>query len=80
MERWVWWVDFTVRRGKVPIFWHNMLDKCPEEELRRLDPRGAVMIWLYNGRNIDKDVTALKRKLRHSGDGRSDGPLLGFEG
>lgn len=32
-------IEFTASRGRQPIFWHDMLDKCPPEELAKLDPR-----------------------------------------
>ncbi|WP_168121788.1 family 20 glycosylhydrolase [Paenibacillus sp. HB172176] len=60
-------IAFTSDRGKTPIFWHDMLDKCPEEELRQLDKRGVAMIWIYNGRNIDAEVSALTAKFRRLG-------------
>ncbi|MBB6732420.1 glycoside hydrolase family 20 zincin-like fold domain-containing protein [Cohnella zeiphila] len=60
-------IEFTASRGRTPIFWHDMLDKCPEEELKRLDPRGVAMIWIYNGRNIERDVTVLTAKFRTLG-------------
>lgn len=60
-------IECAVNRGKTPIFWHDMLDKCPEEDLALLDKRGAVMIWIYNGRNIDAEVSALTDKFRRLG-------------
>lgn len=60
-------IALCVQRGKKPIFWHDMLDKCPDEELHKLDPRAAVMIWLYNGRNIVHDVSTLTAKFRRYG-------------
>lgn len=57
-------IGFTVSRGRQPVFWHDMLDKCPPEELAKLDPRSAVMIWIYNGRNIEAEVTSLTGKFR----------------
>ncbi|WP_240647612.1 glycoside hydrolase family 20 zincin-like fold domain-containing protein [Paenibacillus nanensis] len=60
-------IAFTAERGKTPIFWHDMLDKCPEEELRHLDKRSVAMIWIYNGRNIDSDVSTLTEKFRRLG-------------
>lgn len=60
-------IEFTASRGRQPIFWHDMLDKCPPEELAKLDPRSAAMIWIYNGRNIEAEVTALTKKFRALG-------------
>jgi hypothetical protein len=60
-------IAFTADHGKIPIFWHDMLDQCPVEELAKLDPRARVMIWLYNGRNIDEDATRLAQKFRAAG-------------
>jgi len=60
-------IDFAVSKGKTPIFWHDMLDKCPEEELRKLNKHGIAMIWIYNGRNIESEVSALTAKFRTLG-------------
>ncbi|NQX47821.1 family 20 glycosylhydrolase [Paenibacillus tritici] len=60
-------IEFTASRGRQPVFWHDMLDKCPPEELAKLDPRSAAMIWIYNGRNIEAEVTALTNKFRALG-------------
>lgn len=60
-------IDFATSRGKTPIFWHDMLHKCPEEELKHLDSRGIAMIWLYNGRNIEAETTELVEKFRRIG-------------
>ncbi|WP_336762202.1 glycoside hydrolase family 3 N-terminal domain-containing protein [Paenibacillus sp. USHLN196] len=60
-------IAFTAERGKQPIFWHDMLDKCPPEELAKLDRRSAAMIWIYNGRNIEAEVTSHADKFRSLG-------------
>ncbi|WP_284646443.1 family 20 glycosylhydrolase [Paenibacillus silviterrae] len=60
-------IDFVASRGKTPILWHDMLDKCSEDDLALLDPRAAVMIWIYNGRNIDSEVSGLTEKFRKRG-------------
>ncbi|CAI6076161.1 Beta-hexosaminidase [Paenibacillus sp. JJ-100] len=60
-------IAFTVERGKQPIFWHDMLDKCPAEELAQLDQRSVAMIWIYNGRNIKAEVTSHADKFRALG-------------
>ncbi|WP_247898759.1 beta-N-acetylhexosaminidase [Paenibacillus pabuli] len=60
-------IAFTAERGKQPIFWHDMLDKCPPEELAKLDQRSVAMIWIYNGRNIDTEVTSHANKFRALG-------------
>ncbi|PYY26959.1 glycoside hydrolase family 3 N-terminal domain-containing protein [Paenibacillus illinoisensis] len=60
-------IAYTAERGKQPIFWHDMLDKCPPEELAKLDQRSAAMIWIYNGRNIKAEVTSHTDKFRSLG-------------
>ncbi|MNB99487.1 Glycosyl hydrolase family 20, catalytic domain [compost metagenome] len=60
-------IEFTASRGKKVIFWHDMLDKCPPEELAKLDKRSAAMIWIYNGRNIEAEVSSLADKFRSLG-------------
>ena len=56
-------VPYCLEKGKTPIIWHDMLDKCTPEELRLLDSRVQVMIWLYNGRNIGAEVRAITERL-----------------
>lgn len=60
-------IEFTSSRGRTPVFWHDMLDKCPPEELAKLDPRSVAMIWIYNGRNIEAEVSGLADKFRALG-------------
>ncbi|OAX47151.1 beta-N-acetylhexosaminidase [Paenibacillus sp. AD87] len=60
-------IAFTAERGKQPIFWHDMLDKCPPGELAKLDQRSVAMIWIYNGRNIEAEVTSHANKFRALG-------------
>ncbi|MFE6076915.1 beta-N-acetylhexosaminidase [Paenibacillus sp. NPDC057886] len=60
-------IAFTAELGKQPIFWHDMLEKCPPEELAKLDKRSAAMIWIYNGRNIEAEVTSHADKFRSLG-------------
>ncbi|WP_020615077.1 glycoside hydrolase family 20 zincin-like fold domain-containing protein [Paenibacillus daejeonensis] len=69
-------IGFVAARGKTPIFWHDMLDKCPAEELERLDRRSAAMIWIYNGRNIVRDVSQLTDKFRRLGIQVMGGPSV----
>lgn len=69
-------VPFCLEKGKVPIIWHDMLDKCTDEELALLDNRVQVMIWLYNGRNIGAEVAALAGKLRLLGIGIMGAPAV----
>lgn len=60
-------IDFTASQGKIPIIWHDMIEKCTEEDLQKLDKRAVVMIWMYNGKNIESDVIALTKQLRGLG-------------
>ncbi|GBG11145.1 hypothetical protein PAT3040_05933 [Paenibacillus agaridevorans] len=69
-------IAFTADRGRIPIFWHDMLAKCPEEELRKLDRRGVAMIWIYNGRNIEAEVSAIADKFRNLGVGVMGAPAV----
>lgn len=69
-------IAFVVERGKTPIFWHDMLDKCPLAELEQLDRRSVTMIWIYNGRNIGRDVGQLTEKFRNLGIRVMGGPAV----
>lgn len=60
-------IDFVCKKGKKPIIWHDMLSKCSDEDLCLLDNRVTVMIWLYSGRTIEKDVARLTHRLRKLG-------------
>ncbi|WP_214626699.1 glycoside hydrolase family 20 zincin-like fold domain-containing protein [Paenibacillus agaridevorans] len=69
-------IAFAADRGRIPIFWHDMLAKCPEEELWKLDRRGVAMIWIYNGRNIEAEVSAIADKFRKLGVGVMGAPAV----
>jgi N-acetyl-beta-hexosaminidase len=60
-------VDFTCSLGKRPIIWQDILADCSDEELALLDPRVAVMIWHYNGKNIARFVSPLASRLQELG-------------
>lgn len=60
-------IDYCAVRGKRPILWHDMLEKCTPAELSELDRRAVVMIWIYNGRNIEATVAAIAAKYRALG-------------
>ena len=59
-------IDFTIKKGKKPIIWHDMLDKCSKEQLKLLDNRAVVMIWIYNGKNINTRVKEMTKKLQEN--------------
>ncbi|MBB6635012.1 family 20 glycosylhydrolase [Cohnella thailandensis] len=60
-------VEFTCGLGKRPIIWQDILADCSDEELALLDPRVAVMIWHYNGKNIARLVSPLAARLQELG-------------
>lgn len=60
-------VAFTCGLGKQPMIWQDVLAECSDEELRLLDPRVAVMIWHYNGRNVIRDWAPLAKRLQALG-------------
>lgn len=45
-------IDEACKNGKTPLFWHDMLMDCPEEDLRKLDKRAVVVVWIYNGSDL----------------------------
>lgn len=60
-------IDFVVSKGKTPIIWHDMMEHFSEEEIKRLDNRAVVMIWIYYGNNIDEQVSSIAGRLRKCG-------------
>jgi hypothetical protein len=61
-------IEFVCSLGKLPIIWQDMLDdNCPDAVLAQLDPRATVMIWHYNGKNIEGLVSPLAARLRSYG-------------
>ncbi|MFC3798650.1 family 20 glycosylhydrolase [Cohnella sp. GCM10012308] len=60
-------IDYTCGLGKKPIIWQDILADCSDEELGMLDPRVAVMIWHYNGKNIDRVAGSLAPRLQARG-------------
>lgn len=45
-------IDKVCALGKVPIIWHDMFAHAAPEELRLLDKRAVVAIWLYSGSDM----------------------------
>lgn len=45
-------IDATCELGKVPLFWHDMLTNCTLAELRELDKRAIVILWMYDGNDL----------------------------
>ena len=39
-------IEHVASRGKIPIIWHDMMEKCGDEELKLLNKRVVAMIWL----------------------------------
>lgn len=60
-------IDYACNLDKIPIIWQDMLSDCPNEVLEKLDRRVTVMIWHYNGRNIQGLVSPLMERLRGYG-------------
>jgi hypothetical protein len=60
-------IDFVAGKGKIPIIWHDMIEHFSEEEIRRLDSRAVVMIWIYYGNEIGEQVSSIAGKLRKCG-------------
>lgn len=55
------------RAGKIPIIWHDMIEKAPQEEINRLDRRLVVAIWLYSAEGVNRRAPALLSKLDRAG-------------
>ncbi|MFB5678168.1 family 20 glycosylhydrolase [Paenibacillus terreus] len=60
-------IGHTCALGKKPIIWQDILADCSDTQLRMLDPRVTVMIWHYNGKNINRLVSPLASRLRNLG-------------
>ncbi|MDO4331042.1 MAG: family 20 glycosylhydrolase [Lachnospiraceae bacterium] len=53
--------------GKKPIIWHDMMEKCSDEDLAHLDKRVTVAVWIYSGNNLAEQAVPLIRRLRALG-------------
>ncbi|XID92178.1 family 20 glycosylhydrolase [Paenibacillaceae bacterium WGS1546] len=60
-------IAYTCKLGKKPVIWQDMLAECSDEELGRLDRRVVVMVWHYNGKNVDRLVSPLISRLQSFG-------------
>lgn len=60
-------VQHVCSLGKIPIMWHDMLQKAPQSLLDRLDKRAVVGVWMYSDREVRREAPALLEKLRRSG-------------
>lgn len=54
-------IDHVASRGKIPIIWHDMMEKCSDAELSLLDKRAVVMIWLYYVQGSETDIETAER-------------------
>lgn len=45
-------IDEAASLGKIPLFWHDMLTGCCVDELKTLDKRAIVVVWMYNGNDL----------------------------
>lgn len=45
-------IDEAVSLGKTPLFWQDMLNGCTAEDLRELNPRAIVVVWMYNASDL----------------------------
>lgn len=45
-------IDRVCALGKIPIIWHDMFAHADLEELRLLDKRAVVAVWLYSGSDM----------------------------
>lgn len=60
-------IDFVCRMGKTPLFWHDMLMECTTEELKELDSRAIVVLWMYDGNDMKKRAAVMLDKMREAG-------------
>ncbi len=60
-------IAHTAGRGRIPVIWHDMLAGCTDDELALLDKRAVVMIWRYDGRNIERTVETFATRCRAQG-------------
>lgn len=56
-------INEVCKCGKTPLFWHDMLEEAPIEELSLLDRRAIVCIWIYNGNDLISRVHDFAGKL-----------------
>ncbi|MBT9775340.1 family 20 glycosylhydrolase [Clostridium sp. MCC353] len=60
-------VDMVCALGKKPVLWHDMIARCGEAELSRLDKRVIAAVWIYNGNDLRHQAVPMIRKLRKQG-------------
>lgn len=54
-------VDYACSLGKIPLIWHDMLSKCSEEDVKIMDKRAIIVMWLYDGYLIEREVEKLTK-------------------
>ena len=57
-------IELVCARGKTPVLWHDMLAGCTDEELKSLDKRALVLIWIYHTRTVNQDAAASAKRFR----------------
>jgi hypothetical protein len=60
-------INHVATRGKTPIIWHDMLAGCDEEDIKLIDKRAVVVIWLYGGSNVEKLIDEWIPRFRRNG-------------
>lgn len=58
---------FTLKLGKQPIIWHDMLKDATDEELGQLDRHITIAVWIYSGRHITQRAITLVKRLKNAG-------------
>lgn len=58
---------FTLGLGKKPIIWHDMLKDATDDELKQLDKRITVAVWIYSGRRMEERSASLTARFQAMG-------------
>lgn len=60
-------IDFVCKMGKIPLLWHDMLAEGTVEELRELDKRAIVIVWMYDGNNLKMRASRFIERMKEAG-------------
>ncbi len=60
-------IDVVCSIGKTPLLWHDMLADCTADDLQKLDHRGIIVLWMYDGNDLQKRAGAMLEKFHAAG-------------
>lgn len=59
-------IAVVCRSSKTPLIWHDMIVNASIEELKALDKRVIVVVWMYDNNDLEYRASAMIEKLQRA--------------